>query len=248
MGCVHSGDQMTVTGLAPSSDWSFELARGAQLFICETWRAPIERAPEAARRFCQTIPNPTTPSAKAILRSTLIEISARWGYSQHLAVKARCSGPHCAPQSLMDVGRIWSGNVRHLDEPAPTEKEIFLKWVDSFSAELQRTHPKRLAERVAALIIENLAQSFSIRAIAPAVGAHQASIRRAFHREFQMSPREFHIRARVERASNMLNTMPVPKIEPVGLALGWQTKKGLYHAVRKIRGCTPGALRRSQEP
>lgn len=239
---------MTVTGLALSSDWSFELARGAQLFICETWRVPIERAPEAARRFCQTIPNPTSPSAKAILRSTLIEISARWGYSQHLVVKSRCIDPHCAPQSLMDVGRIWSANARRLDGSAATEQEIFLKWVKDFCAELQRTHPESLAQRVAALIIENSAQSFSMRAIAPAVGAHQASIRRAFHREFQMSPREFHTRARVERASNMLNAVPVPKVEPVGLALGWQTKKGFYQAVKRVRGCTPGALRGSQNP
>ena len=96
------------------------------------------------------------------------------------------------------------------------------------------------------MIDDNLAQSLSIRYIAAAVGAHQASIRRAFHREFGMTLREYHVRARVERAGILLSEAPLAKVEPIGLALGWHSKKGLYQAVRKVRGCTPGALRHTK--
>jgi methylphosphotriester-DNA--protein-cysteine methyltransferase len=124
---------------------------------------------------------------------------------------------------------------------------IFIAWVERFCSEMQQTHAESLAQRVAAMINENLAPALSVAKIAAAVGAHQASIRRSFHREFGMCPREYHLRAQVERAHILLNEPPLAKVEPVSLALGWHTKKGLYQAVRKVRGCAPGALRQTRK-
>ena len=116
--------------------------------------------------------------------------------------------------------------------------------MDAFCDEMRRAHPEDLALRVATLITANLAGPLRVGEIATKVGAHPAAVRRAFHRKFSMSLREFHLRARVERAELLLRGTPRPKVEPVALELGWRGKKVLYRAIRKVRGCTPGALRR----
>jgi AraC-like DNA-binding protein len=164
------------------------------------------------------------------------------------AVGRRCVSSSCMPEALAGLAQTWSTERPQANDLVGNAPHIFIEWVERFCAEMQQTHPESLAQRVAILINENVTQSLSIPNIAAAVGAHQASIRRAFHREFGMTLREYHVRARVERAHILLCEIPLSKVEPIGLALGWRTKKRLYQAVRKVRGCTPGALRDTKNP
>ena len=121
-----------------------------------------------------------------------------------------------------------------------------MNWVDGFCLELSRTHPESLAQRVAALIRAHLESPLRIGEIATEVGAHPSSIRRAVQREYHMSVRAYSCQLRVEYAESLLRAAPpADKIEPVALAVGWRSRKNLYRAVRKIRGCTPGELRRA---
>lgn len=226
-----------------SSDWAFELVSAAQRFICDTSDMDLSQRPEAARRFCDSFPEPANLAGRALLRSTLIEISSRWEDGCHLAIRSRCLTTHCAPAALAGLGRSWSGSWQEPKNQRFQAQRIFIAWIDAFCVEVERTHPESLARRVAATITANLAHPLRVDDLATSVGAHQASVRRAFHREFHMSLGEYQLRARVEQAEFMLRSTPPLKVETVALAVGWGSRKDLYRAVRKVRGCTPGALR-----
>jgi AraC-like DNA-binding protein len=230
--------------LTVSSDWAFDVVSAAQRFICETSDSNLSEAPAAARRFCHGFSEPPHPAARVLLRSLLIDISSRWGHARHRAVRSRCLTPLCVPATLADQGLCWS---RAWQDQEPREPEIFIAWIDAFCAEMARTHAEDLALRVAAIIIANLAKPLRVGDIAIAVGAHEASVRRAFRREFHMSLREYILQIRVERAECLLRETPESKVEPVALEVGWRSRKDLYRAVKKVRGCTPGALRRAPD-
>jgi AraC-like DNA-binding protein len=226
-----------------SPEWAFEVVTAAQRFICATWEMDLAGAPAAARRFCEAVSVPPNLAARAFLRSTLIELSAHWGYACHAAASARCLAPNCVPASLAGLMRTWVGS-RGTENQLPSEREIFVDWVDRFCLELSRTHRENLAQRAAAIIRAHLEHPLRIDEIAAEVAAHPSSIRRAFQREYHMSLRDYRRQVRVEYAESLLR-FEAAKIEPVALAVGWRSRKDLYLAVRRIRGCTPGDLRRT---
>jgi AraC-like DNA-binding protein len=241
---MSANRELIMDALNTPSDWVFELVSAAQRFICETSDMDLARAPEAARRFSLSFSKPPNFASRVLMRAMLIEISSRWEYACHSALGVRCHTPHDAPANL-GLRRSRSGAWEKPDEQNTTEREIFITWMDAFCAEMRRTHPEDLALRVAAVITANLERPLRVGEIASKVGAHPATVRRAFDRKFGMSLREFHLRARVERAELLLGSTPRPKVEPVALELGWRGKKDLYRAIRRIRGCTPGTLRRN---
>ena len=193
----------------------------------------FSEGPEAARRFCHSFPEPVNPAGRARIRSTLIEISSRWGDGCHVAIRSRCFTRDCAPATLAGLGRSWSGSWQEPRKQRFQLQKIFISWVDAFCVEMNATHPENLARRVAAIITANLVHPLQIDHIAHCVGAHPASVRRAFHREFHMLLREYDFRARVERAEFMLRSTPLLKVETVALAVGWGSGKDLYRAVQK---------------
>jgi len=226
-----------------SPDWVFDLVSAVQRFVCDTVDFDLAAVPDAASRLCQAIPEPTNFAAATLLRSTLIELALRWGNACHRALRARCELSPCVPAALASVGDRWTHGGEGPAAEARRAKEAFVEWLNAFCSELERTHPESLARRVAEIIVANLSQPLRVEEIASQVGAHPSSVRRAFRREFQMSMRLYHLRARVECAERLLRDTPHLKIEPIGLSLGWQSKKDFYRAIRQVRGCTPTALR-----
>lgn len=159
-----------------------------------------------------------------------------WSERQHRRSANRCPVRPCVPEPLASVGSAWSV---HDEDPV----NAMITWLNRFCADLARTHAESLAERVAVHIESRLEQRLNMPDLEHRFGADEASIRRAFQREFRMSPQHWHILARIRRVETMLKIDPTAKIEPLARAVGWRSKKDLYRAVRAIRGCTPGALR-----
>src|SRR6266545_3453258 len=218
------------------TDWLFRLATARQRFICGTADTALSRVPHVASSCIVTIPDPADPFEMSFLAAALLELAARWGARRHEAVREACPLSGCAPVALACVGCYWN--------KAPTNpKRAFLCWVHDFCAELSATHPDRLARRVASLIREKVAEPLDLAEIASEVAAHEATIRRAFKREYHMTPREYHKRVRVEMAEDLLRVAPAEKIDTVGAAVGWKHRKDLCRAVHQVKGCTPGALR-----
>jgi len=218
------------------SDWMFALASACQRFICEAVTLPLQVVPDVARASVGTVPQPPTPLAAAVMRSTLIELAVRWGYERHQSLSGFCPAPNCDPVALARLGA-------QCHDFALRPREMFIGWVDEFCRELVQTHHEQLARRVAALIRDSPTAPLNVRRIAKEVGAHESSIRRAFHREFHMSLRQYHTETRVAFAERLLRDSPKGKIEAVAILAGWHSKKGFYRAVLRSRGCTPGNLR-----
>ena len=195
----------------------------------------FSEGPEAARRFCHSFPEPVNPAGRAQIPLTLIEISSRWGDGCHVAIRSRCFTRDCAPATLAGLGRSWSGSWQEPRKQRFQAQKIFILWVDAFCVEMNATHPENLALRVAAIITANLVHPLQIDHIAHCVGAHPASVRRAFHREFHMSLRNNHFRARVERAEFMLRSTPLLKVETVALAVGWVEEGSISRGQKSSR-------------
>ena len=197
----------------------------------------FSEGPEAARRFCHSFPEPVNPAGRAQIRSTLIEISSRWGDGCHVAIRSRCF------TLRLRAGHVgWSGAelVRELagasETKVPGREQFYLVGRCILRRDERDASRKPRPTGRRHHHCKSGRPASDSDDIAHCVGAHPASVRRAFHREFHKSLRDYHFRARVERAEFMLRSTPLLKVETVALAVGWGSRKDLYRAVRKVRG------------
>jgi len=199
----------------------------------------VEDAVRCAQILRESIPPPAHPLASSFLRSTLLEIALRWGRQRHRRLAGRCRCQPCVVTTLLDEPDVWNGGCGEL---AAREVDAFVACIGAITQELHATHGASLAEQAAALMRTQDGR-ISIDSTARSLGAHPATLRRAFQREFGMTAREFLTRLRVERAEALLYIERDAKVEPIAMAVGWRTKRGLYRAFRRVRGNTPGGAR-----
>lgn len=219
-------------------DWVFAVVSACQRFVCATTMTGAD-GPRCARALRDSIPAPRDQAARQYLRATLIELAIRWGREQHRRLSGRCMTQPCVVTALANAPEFWRTAP---DAGWSIDVESFVACVTAIAGELAATHGASLAQRAADLIRAHDGP-ISIDSTARTLGAHPATLRRAFQREFGMSAQQFLIRIRVERAEALLNVEGRPKVEPIAMAVGWRTKRGLYRAFRQLRGRTPGGGR-----
>lgn len=103
------------------------------------------------------------------------------------------------------------------------------------------------AKRTLAYIEANLASKMEIDGLANVVALSRSHFSRAFKRSLGLSPMEYVVVRRVERAKAMISETKEPLAE-VALACGFADQAHLNRRFRDVVGISPGRWRRSNAP
>jgi AraC-like DNA-binding protein len=99
-------------------------------------------------------------------------------------------------------------------------------------------------EQLVAFVEDHLGDSLSLPHLASLVGYSADHFARLFKRAFRLSPHQYILERRVERAKSMLRTRS-HSIAEVAVICGFASQAHLHAAFRARTGLTPGAFRRS---
>jgi len=77
-------------------------------------------------------------------------------------------------------------------------------------------------------------------------GLHPKSFSRLFRQETGLPPQRFHLQTRIDRAAADLSD-PENSVDQVAETWGFSDRYHFTHALKRLRGTTPGALRKLQE-
>lgn len=99
-------------------------------------------------------------------------------------------------------------------------------------------------EQLVAFVEDHLEDNLSLPHLASLVGYSPDHFARLFKRAFRVSPYQYILERRVERAKSMLRTHS-HSIAEVALLCGFASQAHLHAAFRARTGLTPGAFRRS---
>jgi AraC family transcriptional regulator len=115
----------------------------------------------------------------------------------------------------------------------------------SRSVEMRRPN-KRLSDRrlrrVFDYIETNLAESISLDDIAAVVGLSASHFKALFREATGLSPHQYLIRRRVDRAKNLLGESKL-SISQIAMEAGFAHQSHLSRHMRRVLGVSPGALR-----
>jgi AraC-like DNA-binding protein len=117
---------------------------------------------------------------------------------------------------------------RLLPRPAPTER-----------------HTAAQIDRAAQFIIDRHARPLNVPALARRAALHETTLRRLFLARFGVSPRLFQMRIRVCRAIHLF-AKDTGTVLAVAKAVGYDSEKNFYRAVRRVTGLTPAELREAR--
>ena len=200
-----------------------------------------------------SVPNPPVrvlrPDPGPVREEWLLEVTAT---AQHIlaagslskigAVRAVIAGvppPRTRVEELVLAGLV---TEMTLAEPRGTRSGVS-SYVDKLG-ELMPAEPwSVLARRVARRIVDRCREPLNVRHLARDLGVDETTLRKEFRRVFGVSPREYHLRARVAAALQLLGAGDL-KVAAVARAVGYRDEKNFFSAVRRLTGRTPGELRR----
>jgi AraC-like DNA-binding protein len=98
------------------------------------------------------------------------------------------------------------------------------------------------AVEAAAYIERHLIESLDVRGVARHAGCAETTLRRLFREEFDLSMRDYLTCLRVRQAIRTLAFLP--NVGDLARAVGYESEKNFYTAIRHVTGATPAALRR----
>ena len=99
-----------------------------------------------------------------------------------------------------------------------------------------------LARRVALRIAERCREQLDVRRLARELRVDETTLRREFRQVFGVTPRDYHLRARVATALQIMEAGD-QKISALARSVGYRDERKFFTAVRRLTGRTPGELR-----
>lgn len=99
-----------------------------------------------------------------------------------------------------------------------------------------------IAELAAAHITNDCTGGLNVSHLATSLGCDETALRRLFRCEFGISPREYHLRSRVQSALHQFAAGSF-KIRAIAACVGYSSEKNFYRVVRRFTGRTPAELR-----
>jgi AraC-like DNA-binding protein len=129
-----------------------------------------------------------------------------------------------------------------LGEPRRTRSDLN-HYADKLGALVAAEPWNVLARRLALQIAARCREPLDVRRLARDVGVDETTLRKEFRQAFGVSPREYHIRARVAVALDLLATGDL-KIGSIARQVGYLDEKNFFGAVRRFTGRTPAELRK----
>ncbi|QTE31311.1 helix-turn-helix domain-containing protein [Pengzhenrongella sicca] len=101
--------------------------------------------------------------------------------------------------------------------------------------------------RVVALVNERLAEQITVADLASAAGCSPSTLDRRMHKVFSLSPQQFVLRTRIDRAATLLTGGDLP-IAEVATASGFYDQAVFTRTFGRLTGETPAQFRRRSHP
>lgn len=221
-------------GCVVRADWLYLLSGECQRIIGaiefgEPGLDPIATAHDLILR----IPDPVTAIEERLLRGNLLELAVWWAAKAHQRIHAG-DVASCRFRADAHVHDAWRLGSR-------PSKRLFEDWCAGYFAALGRAHPDRAVE-AARWLEAHSGAPLHVRAVARAMGLHEVALRRAFRARYGMSMREYHVRARLERAV-ALHCEGACDARSALFEAGWSSPKNFYRAARQVTGMSVRQLR-----
>lgn len=150
------------------------------------------------------------------------------------------------------ITRLCGAIVRELSGGAPDQAALLACLATELDLRLRRAAQQR-RDRPAALvaeaeaILDSEASPLRIGRLAARLGVAASTLRAAFQARQGCSPTHAVARLRARRAAGLLATTPLT-LDQIAERCGYHSASHLSRWIRRLHGCTPGALRRRGSP
>jgi AraC-like DNA-binding protein len=204
------------------------------VFVGRSVGASIRELRGLVRAFTRSVKAPASTIELTILRASLVELSIAWSTFVHARLHLQdnwtCAFVSWKPFLVTDSGRTVNPSIS------------FRAWALTFLADLERAHRPSPERRAADWIERHYQQTIPLGRLAKLAGMSPGGLRKAFTREFGVSPHEYQTNVRLARVLDLLDR-PGSKVDQASLEVGWRSKKNLYRAVERLTGGADGTLR-----
>jgi AraC family transcriptional regulator len=130
---------------------------------------------------------------------------------------------------------------------APTTDSLQSGWPPPLARDLIGTLPLSRLRRVTDYILDHLDQDLTLAQLGAVVCMSPFHFARLFQRSTGVSPHQFVVRTRIDRALTLLSARE-PSIGEIARAVGFRTPSHFSTVFHRITGTTPRAYRAGQTP
>lgn len=149
----------------------------------------------------------------------------------------------CGEEYIREIHRICKDGNLSAEEMHNRSAVVMLKLAQFLAEESKDRERISDAERIKDYIDENISSDIGIENIADAIGLSVSQTIRKFRHEYSITPYEYLIGRRIERAKFMLKSTNL-KIKDIALAVSYCDEHYFSGVFKKRTGCTPGEYRR----
>lgn len=136
----------------------------------------------------------------------------------------------------------------YLTSKVPVRADGVVVGLLSVSEDLRTGDPADVAvaslSRVVALVAEHLDRTLTVAELAAAAGCSTSTLDRRMRRVFSLSPQQYVLRARIDRAAALLRDTPMP-IAEVATACGFYDQAVFTRTFGRLAGETPSQFRKA---
>jgi AraC-like DNA-binding protein len=186
----------------------------------------FEDARAVASHLIEAIPDPASLLEERLLAGHLLGLAVHWTTRAHRRLHAG-AGASCTFQPGVYLFDVWMAH------PGPA-KSTFRAWCDRYFEALQHAHYDPVAE-AARWLRTHYAAPFSIAEVARHAGLHTTTLRRHFQEQFGLTPREYHVRARLLEALRLFVSGRHDARSALHAA-GWSSPKCFYRSLLHVSG------------
>jgi AraC-like DNA-binding protein len=221
---------------------AFALSQACQAAVGIIFGTPHGASPDwrsLSARFAE-VPSPHTYADALHSSALLCRFLERTGDEIHKRIHGGEVPAECGFDSKAHV-RLPAIDQQHPESwQAATQ---FASWAVAFRRDLARRHQVPIADRaIERLNASDIAVSARASEIARQVGCSVPALYRHFNRATGLTPRQYAIQRRIERAIDLLRRTDW-KVEAIAREVGWRSKTNLHAAFVRRIGASPGQVR-----
>ena len=217
-------------------DWLHRVVNACQVFAGHA----VPRRTRSLRilfaDFETQLPPPQSLVENVVLRGMLLELSLRWGHTDHGAYHAEFPDAECTDDPAALAMAVWRNC-------SPDATSAFREWAGAYITNMERIHPRYRASELRRDLDADFAQPLSLGMLARQRGVSIRCLQRDFRELTGVTIQEYVTERRLDAAVRLLANTP-DKVEWIANVVGWSSRKNLNRALARRRGVNPADIRR----
>jgi AraC-like DNA-binding protein len=220
-------------------EWIDRVVAACETVDAETMLRRTRSVRHLVAEFHAELPDPKSPAEHVVLRAMLVDVSLRWGDTDHWAYHAEFPDAECADDPAALALAVWRN-------PFADAREGFRQWASTYVETMERVHPRYRAIELQRDLDVDFAQPLSVARLARRRGVSVRCLQRDFEELTGRTIQDYVTERRLDTAIGMLKNTS-DKVEWIANVVGWSSRKNLNRALAQRRGTSPSTLR-SREP